>query len=135
MWTRINLYTSLLGAGLVIQAEGNARRTDDLEKPAYVVQMQNLVAPVREAESQTTAPSTLKKRFKLTFGPNSGQASLNFATDFTNLLPRPSTQSLAVPGAGRDDHLRRPAIRVRWRAERVRAQEPKRGRSRSSARK
>ena len=87
-WTRNqNLYTSLLGAGLVMQAEGNARRTDDLEKRAYVVQMQNLVAPARQIGAQTPDPTTLKKRFKLTFGPNSGQASFNFATDFTNLLP------------------------------------------------
>ena len=49
-WTRNqNLYTSLLGAGFVMQAEGNARRTKDLEKRAYVVQMQNLVPPVRRA--------------------------------------------------------------------------------------
>ena len=46
-WTRNqNLYTSLLGAGFVMQAEGNARRTKDLEKRAYVVQLQNLVPPV-----------------------------------------------------------------------------------------
>ena len=79
-WTRNqNLYTSLLGAGFVLQAEGNARRTKDLEKRAYVVQLQNFVPPVA---GQNT---TLRKRFRLTFGPLSGEASFSFATDFTNL--------------------------------------------------
>ena len=81
-WTRNqNLYTSLLGAGFVMQAEGNARRTKDLEKRAYVVQMQNLVPPVAGQNS------TLNKRFRLTFAAGSGEASFHFATDFTNLSP------------------------------------------------
>ena len=79
-WTRNqNLYSSLLGGGFVFQAEGNARRTRDLEKRAYVVQLQNLVAPVAGRNT------TLRKRFRLTFGALSGEASFSFATDFTNL--------------------------------------------------
>jgi HYR domain len=81
-WTRNqNLYTSLLGAGFVLQAEGNARRTKDLEKRAYVVQLQNLVPP---AAGQN---ATLRKRFRLTFAALSGEASFSFATDFTSLSP------------------------------------------------
>jgi HYR domain len=80
-WTRNqNLYSSLLGGGFIMQAEGNARRTKDLEKRAYVVQMQNLVAP------QSQDPTTLNKRFRLTFAAGSGEASFNFETDFTNLM-------------------------------------------------
>jgi hypothetical protein len=85
-WTRNqNLYSSLLGAGFIMQAEGNARRTKDLEKRAYVVQMQNLVAP------QAQDPTTLNKRFRLMFAdgsagtPFSGEASFAFDTDFTDL--------------------------------------------------
>jgi hypothetical protein len=79
-WTRNqNLYTSLLGGGFVMQAEGNARRTKDLEKRAYVVQLQNLVPPIAGQNA------TLRKRFKLTFGASSGEASFSFFTDFTNL--------------------------------------------------
>jgi hypothetical protein len=79
-WTRNqNLYTSLLGGGFVMQAEGNARRTQDLEKRAYVVQLQNLVPPVA-GQNQT-----LRKRFRLTFAALSGEASFGFATDFTSL--------------------------------------------------
>ena len=79
-WTRNqNLYSSLLGGGFIMQAEGNARRTRDLEKRAYVVQMQNLVAP------QSQDPTTLNKRFRLTFAAARGDASFNFDTDFTSL--------------------------------------------------
>jgi hypothetical protein len=79
-WTRNqNLYSSLLGGGFIMQAEGNARRTKDLEKRAYVVQMQNLVAP------QSQDPTTLNKRFRLTFAARSGEASFDFETDFTDL--------------------------------------------------
>ena len=78
-WTRNqNPYTAFLAGGFVMQAEGNARRTQDLEKRAYVVQMQNLAAPV------ANQPTTYKKRFRLTLAANSGQASFSFATDFTN---------------------------------------------------
>jgi hypothetical protein len=86
-WTRNqNLYTSLLGGGFVMQAEGNARRTRDLEKRAYVVQLQNLVPPVAGKND------TLRRRFKLTFDASSfnaisGEASFSFFTDFTNLSP------------------------------------------------
>jgi HYR domain len=77
-WTRNqNPYTAFLASGFVMQAEGNARRTKDLEKRAYVVQMQNLTAPVQGQET------SYKKRFRLTFAANSGQASFDFATDFT----------------------------------------------------
>ena len=79
-WTRNqNLYTALLGGGFVMQVEGNARRTKDLEKRAYAIQMQNLVPPVAQA------PATLNKRFRLTFAAASGEASFHFATDFTSL--------------------------------------------------
>ena len=79
-WTRNqNLYTSLLGAGLIMQAEGNARRTKDLEKRAYALQMQNLVPP------RIQDPATLNKRFRLTFAAGSGEASFSFETDFTSL--------------------------------------------------
>jgi len=79
-WTRNqNLYTSLLGAGFVMQAEGNARRTKDLEKRAYAVQLQNLAPP------EAGQNSTLRKRFRLTFAPLSGEASFSFFSDFTAL--------------------------------------------------
>jgi hypothetical protein len=83
-WTRNqNLYSSLLGGGFIMQAEGNARRTKDLEKRAYVVQMQNLVPP------QSKDPRTLTKRFRLTFAgseqPSFKFASFDFETDFTDL--------------------------------------------------
>jgi hypothetical protein len=90
-WTRNqNLYTSLLGAGFVMQAEGNARRTKDLEKRAYVVQLQNFVPPVAVLNPDGTLKpqnESLKKRFRLTFGALSGEASFSFFTDFTNLSP------------------------------------------------
>ena len=83
-WTRNqNLYSSVLGGGFIMQAEGNARRTKDLEKRAYVVQMQNLVAP------RSQDPATLNKRFRLTFAGSEQSsfkvASFNFETDFTDL--------------------------------------------------
>ena len=87
-WTRNqNLYSSLLGGGVIMQAEGNARRTKDLEKRAYVVQMQNLVPPkvVPEKEPPEVDPKTLKKRLRLTFAGGSGEASFSFETDFTDL--------------------------------------------------
>jgi hypothetical protein len=79
-WTRNqNPYTAFVASGFVMQAEGNARRTKDLEKRAYVVQMQNLTPPVQGQAN------TLTKRFRLTFAANSGEASFDFATDFTSL--------------------------------------------------
>jgi hypothetical protein len=79
-WTRNqNPYTAFLASGFVMQAEGNARRTKDLEKRAYVIQMQNLTPPDRDV------PETLTKRYRLTVAVNSGEASFDFATDFTNL--------------------------------------------------
>ena len=63
----------------MLQAEGNARRTKDLEKRAYAVQLQNLVPPVAGQNL------TLRKRFRLTFAALSGEASFSFATDFTSL--------------------------------------------------
>jgi hypothetical protein len=95
-WTRNqNLYSSLLGSGFIMQAEGNARRTKDLEKRAYVVQMQNLVAP------QSQDPTTLTKRFRLTFAggdqPSFKFASFDFATDFTNLTDAEFTARYGRP--------------------------------------
>ena len=93
-WTRNqNPYTAFLASGFVMQAEGNARRTKDLEKRAYVVQMQNLSAPV---EGQAT---TFKKRFRLTFAANSGEASFDFATDFTNPASVVRTTFIDLPYA------------------------------------
>jgi hypothetical protein len=57
-WTRNqNLYVSGLTRGVVVLAEGNARRSPDIEKRAYVIFIQN--------QTPSAGPDT--RRFRLTF--------------------------------------------------------------------
>jgi uncharacterized protein YjbI with pentapeptide repeats len=74
-----NLYTALLGRGLLTQVDGNARRTPSLKLRAYVVALYNFTRPVAGPDGLFGTPDDIKqKRFKLSFVAGGGAASFGF---------------------------------------------------------
>jgi hypothetical protein len=91
-WTRNqNLYTSLLTRGIVLQAEGNARRTPDLQKRSYALFIHNSTPPSPGADGLFNSPAgnpddVVSKRFRLSFGSGSGPASFAYQTQENQLF-------------------------------------------------
>ena len=74
-----NLYTALLGRGLLTQVDGNARRTPSLLLRGYVVALYNFSRPVAGPDGLFgTADDIKHKRFKLSFVSGGGPASFGF---------------------------------------------------------
>jgi hypothetical protein len=74
-----NLYTALLGRGLLAQVDGNARRTPSLLLRGYVVALYNFTRPLAGPDTVFgTADDIKRKRFKLSFVAGGGAASFGF---------------------------------------------------------
>jgi hypothetical protein len=81
-WTRNqNLYTASLSGGLIVQVEGNARRTADVQKRAYVVSLRNTTKPSPTAGK---VGDSGKKTFRLSF--SAGNASFKVDSQVSELF-------------------------------------------------
>jgi HYR domain len=87
-WTRNqNLYMSGLTRGVVVQAEGNARRSSDITQRAYVIFIQNQTPAAPGPDGQYgTSDDVNKKRFRLSFDSGSGPASFDVASTVTQIF-------------------------------------------------
>ena len=90
-----------------MQAEGNARRTKDLEKRAYVVQMQNLVPPVRgpERHAEEALQADVRAQQRRSVVQLRHRLHQSLAAEFLATYGRAANPV-------REHHLRRRAVRL-----------------------